>query len=435
MARFLFALWPVSGHFLPNLPIAQALRGRGHDVSFYTGERIRNRIEREGFHFFPFRSVDEGLVDRVFYSDPISSSGLKRLLDQRSKYRDWLVGMLNEQVMDLEEVLTAWEPEVIVCDPSMWAPYLVLHETHSIPVAIFAYIPACLLPGPDAPPPGMGLPPPRNWRGRIQSRATEAVIRMMTMDIRRSANEVRKKYGLEPLRMTVTELAGKMPLYLVAGTPEFDYCRRDLPSSVHYIGPCLPKGSTLDPPPAWLSALPRDRPCVHVTEGTLHVQKPVVLQAAAKAFANKPYQVIMATGTHRDPAELGLGSLAPNIRVEHWIPYDHLLPKTNVVVTTGGAGTVLSALMAGVPVVVIPTEWDKPDNAQRVVEAGAGLRLSPRRCTPKRLLDAVESVLRNDAYRKNARRLADTFHQSGGPTAAATLLETLIKSPAASMAS
>jgi MGT family glycosyltransferase len=161
------------------------------------------------------------------------------------------------------------------------------------------------------------------------------------------------------------------------------------------------------------------------------VQEPVVLQAAAKAFANKPYEVVMATGTHRDPVELGLGSLAPNIRVERWIPYDHLLPKTSVVVTTGGAGTVLSALMAGVPVVVIPTEWDKPDNAQRVVEAGVGLRLSPRRLTPKKLLHAVESVLRTDAFRKNARRLAETFHQSGGPKAGATLLETLIESPAA----
>ena len=61
--------------------------------------------------------------------------------------------------------------------------------------------------------------------------------------------------------------------------------------------------------------------------------------------------------------------------------------------TTGGAGTVMAALHAGVPLVVVPTEWDKPENAQRVVEAGVGVRLAPHLCTPTRLRSAVEHVL------------------------------------------
>ena len=116
--------------------------------------------------------------------------------------------------------------------------------------------------------------------------------------------------------------------------------------------------------------------------------------------------------------------------MERWVPYDHMLPHTGVVVTTGGSGTVMSALMAGVPLVVIPTEWDKPANAQRVVDAGAGLRLSPRRCTPGRLRSAVEAVLRDPTFRRNAQRMAKTFRQCGGPPAAAKLLEGLAISSA-----
>jgi MGT family glycosyltransferase len=430
MAKFLLTVWPIAGHSYPNLAIARALRDRGHEVAFYTGSRIQGLVEGEGFGFFPFQRVDEGLVDRVFYSDPISAATLRQKLDQRKKYRDWLIGTLPEQVEDLQAILSRWKPDVLVCDPALWGPYLVLEEIHKIPVAIFAYIPACLLPGPDAPPPGLGLPPPRDWKRRVQATVGGAAIRLLTVDIRRSANAVRKQYGLEPLCMTVTELAGKMPLYLVAGTREFDYNRRDLPPSVHYIGPCLGYESTDGPPPAWLQELPRDKPWVHVTEGTVHVQKPLVLQAAARGLGDRAMQVIMATGTHRDPADLGLDPVASNITVQRWIPYADMLPHTDLVVTTGGAGTVLSSLIAGVPLVVIPTEWDKPENAQRVVEAGAGVRLSPRRCTPKRLREAVEMVLREPSFRRNAGRLAESFSRCGGPSEAAGLLERIIPSSA-----
>jgi UDP:flavonoid glycosyltransferase YjiC (YdhE family) len=62
-------------------------------------------------------------------------------------------------------------------------------------------------------------------------------------------------------------------------------------------------------------------------------------------------------------------------------------------VTTGGAGTVMAALQAGIPQLIVPTHWDKPDNARRVVEAGAGLKLTPRQCTPAALRAAVDRLL------------------------------------------
>jgi UDP:flavonoid glycosyltransferase YjiC (YdhE family) len=107
------------------------------------------------------------------------------------------------------------------------------------------------------------------------------------------------------------------------------------------------------------------------------------------------------------------------------VPHSDLLPRTAVVVTLGGTSTVMAALNAGVPLVVVPTEWDKPEHAQRVVEAGAGLRLAPHRCTPERLRAAVERVLREPAFRQNAQRLAAAFARYGGPVQAAELVERL----------
>jgi UDP:flavonoid glycosyltransferase YjiC (YdhE family) len=84
-------------------------------------------------------------------------------------------------------------------------------------------------------------------------------------------------------------------------------------------------------------------------------------------------------------------------------------------------------LKAGVPLVVVPTFWDKSDNAQRVVEAGAGLRLAPRDCTPDRLRRAVMRLLEEPHFRENARRIARRFSQAQGPPRAAALLEDLVR--------
>jgi MGT family glycosyltransferase len=237
---------------------------------------------------------------------------------------------------------------------------------------------------------------------------------------------LRQAHGLSPLRTSVTDFAGQMPLYLVPSSPEFDYQRDDLPSSVHYVGPCLWNKSRHEPSPEWLAQLSPDQPLVYVSEGTIHLE-PRVLRAAAQGLANLPLQVIMTTGRHRDPAKLDLGPrpLAPNIRVERWVPLDDLLRRLDAVVTVGGPGTLLAALQAGIPVVIVPFNWDHPETGWRVAETGAGIRLAPKECTPDRMRDAVERVLYEPSFRQNAQRLAASFARCGGPARAAELLEGL----------
>lgn len=428
MARCLFTVWPIPGHYNPSLALAHELRRQGHDVRFYTGERARSVIEGEGFGVFPFKRVDERLVDRIFF-DRNDVPQWRQLLAQRSRLYDWLIGTLDQQVDDIGAVVDQWRPDMVICDISMWAPFVVLAETDKIKVAIYQFQIGCLLPGSAVPPVGLGLSRPRGALGRAVTRAANGAMAVATRHLRDGANAVRAKYGLPALQCSPTAHAGTMPLYLVTSAPVLDYQRTDLPASVHYVGACIWDRPRHEAAPDWLGDLAQGHPLVHVTEGTIHARRPLLLSAAAEGLAYLPMNVVMTTGAHRDPEELGLGALAPNVRVAAWVPHSLLLPMTDVVVTTGGAGTVLSSLMAGVPLLIVPTEWDKPESARRVVDAGAGLSLSPSRCTPARLRDAIERLVADPSYRTNAKRIRDGLLATGGAKRAAELIGSLATPP------
>jgi len=425
MARFLITCWSFPGHVFQPLAVARVLRERGHECAFYSGPRAARVVEGENFPLFPSdKAAEDAMYDFMFAPGQTRTVNLRTMLHFTTTLQGWLLDTIPQQVADLEPILAKWRPDVVVTEQNMLAPVLVLHEKYNMPVAVLAYY-SCTIPGPDAPPFGLGLPRPRNWPTRLLTRAAHLATLPVKARFRRSANEIRQRYGLPPIATSVLEFTGTMPLYLVMGTSEFDYERRDLPASVRYVGACLWDKPSHEKPSDWLSQLPKDQPWVHASEGTVHVLSPFVLTAAAQGLANLHMQVILTTGGNREPSELDLGPIAPNVRVVRWVSHTELLPHLDVMITTGGSATVQSTLRAGVPLIVVPTEWDKPDIARRVVETGAGIRLAPAQCTPKKLRAAVEEVLGTPSYLQNAKRMAAAFARYGGPLAAADLLEQL----------
>lgn len=425
--RFLFTVWPFAGHVHPSVAIAHALAARGHKVAFYSGVSVGPLIEKQGFGFFPFVHVNEERVtDLVSSKVPFQTEMWERLRGARelqNKLREWLLDTVPQQVEDLESILDTFNPDVVVCDSALWAPILVLNETRCIRLAVLSVLAACILPGPDVPAWGLGSPRPRNSLTRARATFERSVFRQLSGGFRAQVNVLRKRYHLPAIDISVTEFAGRMPLYLVPSAREYDYNRQDLPANVHYVGPCLWDKQSGAPTPEWLRDLSVDRPLIYVTEATIGTNKPFLLEIAARALRGPQLQVVMTTGKQRDSNRLNTSLAAPNIRVESYVPQSDLLPKTAVMVTLGGSGGVLAALGAGVPLIVVPTEWDRPENAQRVVEAGAGLRIAPDCCTPERLRAAVYRVLRDPAFRRNAQRMAQILAGYRGPARASELLE------------
>jgi MGT family glycosyltransferase len=416
MTRVLFACWPFESHLFPQLGIALALRDRGADVAFCTDASKRELIERQGLAFHPFERVPPAW-ERVHGRGASGGRETVRLLRDA---REWIVGTIPAQVADLRHVVARFEPDVLGAEASMWGPLLVLPELLDIPVALVSPLVGAGVPGPDAPPPG-GLAPAGTRRGRAVNRAAARLTWLATRRMRRRLDGFRADHGLAPMGCSVHAFLGRLPLYLVHSVPELDYRRRDLPPTVHYVGDC--NWRPPDPPRTaeWLGTLPPDRPWVHVTEGSSLSRDPLLLRAAVEGLADLPVEVIVTTGRW----DGGLGRWPPNVHVRRWLSHDVLLPRCAAVVTTGGQGTYLAALRSGVPLVVVPAAFDQPAVARRVVAAGVGVRLAPRRCTPANLRAAVRRVLGDPGFRRRAQQAAARLAAAPGPEGAAELIERL----------
>jgi len=130
-----------------------------------------------------------------------------------------------------------------------------------------------------------------------------------------------------------------------------------------------------------------------------------LLQRAAGALGRLPVRGLVTTGPAVDPAAIR----APgNVSVRRWVRHADVLPYCSAVLTHGGHGTVIKALAAGVPLVVAPLGRDQPDNAARVVHAGAGLRVS-RKASAADLGTALGRMLDEPRFRAGARRMAATL--------------------------
>src|ERR1035438_8606236 len=122
----------------------------------------------------------------------------------------------------------------------------------------------------------------------LLARVTQFGIDVVAHNMRSHINRIRAGYGLRPMGCSVNAFTGRLPLYLIPSTPDLDYNRRDQPSNVHYIGPCVWTKSVGAPPPDWLNELSADRPWIHATEGTAQYQEPFLLRATAKGLGGTP---------------------------------------------------------------------------------------------------------------------------------------------------
>jgi UDP:flavonoid glycosyltransferase YjiC (YdhE family) len=327
----------------------------------------------------------------------------------------------------LRQLLGEFSADVILVDPGFFGVMpLLLGGGADRPAVVTLNTSPLLLSSRDTAPFGFGMAPSTQPLGRARNHALRFVVqRLLLRPSTRHCDRVLEAVGSPPLPVFFMDAPGLADRYLQPTVPSFEYPRSDMPDSVRFVGPVLPSPAKDFERPEWWSDLDGDQPVVHVSQGTLATADLGRLIAPTlAALEHDDVLVVVTTGGR--PASAIPCTVPDNARVAAFLPYDHLLPKVDLMVTNGGYGGVHYALAHGVPLVVAGATEDKPEVAARVAWAGAGINLRTGKPTADKLRAAVRDVLSDGRFRDRARTLQAEISRHDGVAAVSEILESLV---------
>ena len=409
-----------NGHATTYRGLVRELVRRGHDVRWYATPRFRKAIEAVGARWVPFREatvIDEERLGELYPDRP--EEGISQLrYDVKNIFVSAMPGMLR----DLSEELRREGADVVVGDSGSLAAEAV-HTKFGIRWAVYG-ISVLTLPSRDTAPFGLALEPSSTPLGRLRNKALYWLVdRVIFREANEHSDKLRRGVGLPPLGSSIFDLARKADLYLQASVPSFEYPRTDLPDNLHFIGASVPTPPADWAPPAWWGEM-EGRTIVLVTQGTINNDYDQLIRPAIRALASEDVFVVVTTGS-RPPSDVGISPLPWNVRVEQFLPYAHLMPKADLLLTNGGYGTVQIALAHGVPVVSIGKTEEKPEIANRVQWSGAGVGLKVRVPSESQIRKTVSHVLNTPTYAARAEALRYELSGLDPARVGADLLEEL----------
>lgn len=411
MASILIASVPIHGHVTPLLAVARHLVERGDDVRFLTGARFADVVAATGARHI-------ALPDEADYDDRVDP-------DVRFPERAALHGV-KAVAFDIEHMFVRPVPaqvdavlsthaehavDVLLVDPTFAAAsFLLAHPRPTRPAIVYCGVLPMAMSSPDVAPFGVGLPPAR-WGNRVRNAVLERMTRRVLSGVTDLSNEIHRRMHGTDLPFSVMDGLRHADAVVQFTVLAFEYPRSDLPGHVHFAGPLSASGSQAPLPP-WWGDLDGTRKIVHVTQGTIaNKDYTQLIVPTARALADDDVLVVVSTGGR--PLDT-LPILPANVRAAEYLPYDELLPRTDVFVTNGGYGGVQYALRYGVPIVATGGKEDKAEVGARVAWSGVGVQIRRERPAAPPLRRAVRRVLTDPSYRAAARRMADEMAASAG---------------------
>jgi MGT family glycosyltransferase len=413
MPSIIIASVPIHGHVTPLLAVARHLVARGDQVRFITGARFSAAVAATGATPVPL-PADADFDDR---------EDLQRRLPDRAHLRG-----IKALAFDIEHIFirparaqydavmaahAAEQADAVLTDPAFaGGAFVIGHARPQRPAVVVCGVLPLSLASRDTAPYGLGLPPAK-WFNRPRNRALTALTRRIFAGVTRIADGMYQDVHGGALPFPLLDWAGHADAVVQFTVPAFEYPRSDAPATLHFAGPLSATGSQA-PRPSWWADLDGGRPVVHVTQGTIaNKDFSQLVGPTLEALAAEDVLVLVSTGGRPIDA---LPPLPANARAAEYLPYDELLPRTDVFVTNGGYGGVQYALRYGVPIVATGGKEDKPEVGGRVVWSGVGRRIRNEHPSPRALRRSVRRVLREPRYRETSRRIAADMGTAPGST-------------------
>ncbi len=162
-----------------------------------------------------------------------------------------------------------------------------------------------------------------------------------------------------------------------------------LPAGYYYTGPLIARQEF--PIPEEVRNLPHDQPVIYFAMGSSGT--PGIIANIIESFEGKPYRVIAPVKEHLNKVP---GVKVPsNVLVTDWLPAHRVNPMADLSLIHGGIGTVMTAALAGKPVVGIGMQPEQVANLAALVRKGFAIRI-PKSKNPSRQVQAAITQLLHD---------------------------------------
>lgn len=402
----------VPGHLNPMVALADALRSRGHRLSFFLLGDPPGSVGASGFDVV-------ALGSSVFPPDEYRRE-MQRLgtLQGREALRHTFAMLARSAKAILEvgpSAVRAAGVNALLVDQAS-SPGGTVADELGLP---FATVCNALLLNPDpAVPPFFThwLPRKAGW-ARLRNRIAWAALDRLYAPILTLIQARRRRLGLQVPKRIADAWSSRLQL---SQEPEgFEFPRRALPTQVRFVGPLRLPGGYAPVPFPWEQL--DGRPLIYASLGTLQNRLAEPFRAIADACEGLDAQLVISTGGGLAPDALDV--LPGRTVVVSYAPQLDVLRRAVVAVTHAGLNTVLDALSVGVPIVAVPVTNEQPGVAARVAWIGAGETLRLERLTPGQLRPLLARVRSAPTYRDAAARMAEAIQAAGGAPRGAQIIE------------
>jgi MGT family glycosyltransferase len=407
MARFWFISAPLAGHLDWGgfLKTAQVLQARGQAVTWVSGQAVADAVQQAGLTFAPVQQTG-------WLWPPPPAPDVSRMNPQEAvmlRYRRALDTWLSEDLVAeavVELIALADQqgrPDLLVTDPFLTAAALAA-EALAVPLAVCGW-PA---------------------QGELHEERLFPVQKTLGRESQERLARLRARFGLTGSNFS----AGPTPSIIsphrhISYFTESWYLAESatlLPQNAFVGGrPSPPQ----DAPPAWLTNIPADKPLALITLGSTFTGDLGFFSWAAQAAARVGLIPIVVVGWNpiapEAKAEL-INALPGSTRLLNWVDFNHVLPRTRLIIHHGGMGTTHAAAVHGIPQMVVPHAADQRGQARRVAQARIGLNLSAHDVRNGALFEGARALMHDERVQANARHFAQEMAALGGPERAADLL-------------
>lgn len=356
--RVLILVHGSSGDVYPQIAVGRALLERGHEVLLATNPYFETAVRRAGLQFIPAGSEAEG---RKAIENPElwqRGKGVSILFD----------GVLKAMPETYEIVRQYYQPgRTVVVANALAFGARVAHEKLGVPLASVHLQPVLLRSLNEQP----GIVTPRAWRPLVRPlrRALTAALDRWVFDpaIVPRLNEYRAGLGLRPVRRVLKEWIHSPQLVLGLFPEWYASPQPDWPANTHLTGfPLFDQTEGASLSPELDQFLDQGGPPLVFTPGTAMVFARHFMAVSAAVCRSLGRRGLLVTRF----AEQVPTDLPPGVLHVQYAPFSALLKRAAALVHHGGIGTASQALAAGVPQLVVPANFDQPDNAARLRKLG-----------------------------------------------------------------